>query len=227
MTLAPALAFLKWDNLVSGHQFALHEPMSGQLTTPGVFVILGPNGCGKSTLLRTLLGVQKPLSGTSKRSGQLAYVPQSHKVNHFFHIKVQDFVMQGLGPKPKPMQLANLQRLLSEWDLAADAHKSFHLLSGGQKTRAMIARALVSEPTLLCLDEPLASLDPCCQETLMKDLHRLAHGPSKVCVVMVDHHTDIFQKLLSAQIRFVRSHNSEVCTVRFESLLPSCCEAVL
>ena len=220
------LVFLEWEGLVSGHQFPLHQPLTGRLNGAGVFVILGPNGCGKSTLLRTLLGLHRPLSGISHSHGQIAYVPQTHKVNHFFHIRVQDFVLQGLGPRPKPSQVARLSQVMREWDLVTDSQKSFHTLSGGQKTRAMIARALISDPQLLCLDEPLASLDPGCQKTLMQDLHRLAHGPRQVCVVMVDHHTEGFQKLLSAQIHFVRNHNSEASTVRFEVLRPSCCEVV-
>jgi ABC-type molybdenum transport system ATPase subunit/photorepair protein PhrA len=86
----------------------------------------------------------------------------------------------------------------------------------------MVARALVSKPKMLCLDEPLASLDACCQKTLMQSLHTLAHGDEPLCVVMVDHHTDHFGHLLSSQISFERDHNSEECIVRIQDLTPTC-----
>ena len=240
---APASAsapYLNWQNLVCGlvGKAPLNYAFSGAIAKQGVHAILGPNGCGKSTFLRTLLGLAKPQQGNVQLLGKtprvqhplhegIGYVPQYQKVNHFFHLSVAEFVQQGFGPVSNKALLLSRTKLRDQlrlWDLEKEEEKSFHNLSGGQKTRAMVARALVGEPKLLLLDEPLASLDACCQKLLMDNLHQLAHQKG-VCVVMVDHHTVPFEHLLSSKIVFARSHNSEICTVNVEQLTPACCIA--
>lgn len=228
---------LVWNDLVLGHRGrqALNHPFSGVLDDGGIYAIVGPNGCGKSTLLKTWLGLLTPSKGSVTINGHrpescvtpLAYVPQSQQVNRFFQISVIDFVLQGFGrTPPAPNEARQKARaVLVQWDLSAEAERSFHLLSGGQKTRAMIARALVSNPRILFLDEPLANLDACCQAQLMDTLHHLAHQEN-MCVVMVDHHFESYEKLLSAQFVFERSHNDEVCTIKFEPRDDTCCRAL-
>ncbi|MCA2959732.1 MAG: ABC transporter ATP-binding protein [Silvanigrellales bacterium] len=237
------MAVVEWENLVCGYKGRepLNLPFSGRLETPGVFAIQGPNGSGKSTLLRTWLGLQQPRGGRVSLYGRapgrvhsisegLGYVPQFHKVNHYFHLTVRDFVRQGFGPVAQGDPVAEQARearvshLLGVWQLEADADRSFHVLSGGQKTRAMVARATASHPRILFLDEPLASLDTCCQQLLMDSLHALAHGGG-VCVVMVDHHFEPYAGHLSGKLSFHRGHNREVCSVTFEELTPTCCPA--
>jgi ABC-type Mn2+/Zn2+ transport system ATPase subunit len=243
-------ACVTWENLVCGYpgREPLNLPFSGSLVIPGVYAIQGPNGSGKSTLLRTWLGLQAPRAGRvtlfgatpgrAHASGEcIGYVPQFHKVNHFFHLTVRDFIAQGFGPTSRnggrgggdgrdaalrAARLARVEELLEQWQLGADADRSFHVLSGGQKTRAMVARAIANVPRAVFLDEPLASLDTCCQRLLMDSLHELAHARG-VCVVMVDHHVEAFERHLSGKLTFHRGHNSEVCSVSFETLTPSCC----
>jgi ABC-type Mn2+/Zn2+ transport system ATPase subunit len=225
---------LTWNNLVLGHRGrrGLNQPFSGRLEDGGIYAIVGPNGCGKSTLLKTWLGLVTPVEGSVFINGQppelrktpLAYVPQSQQVNQFFQINVLDFVLQGYGrhlpESEKAIQSA--MAALVQWDLSAESAQSFHLLSGGQKTRALIARALLSNPKMLFLDEPLANLDSCCQKQLMDTLHHLAHT-EQICVVMVDHHFDTYETLLSAQFVFERAHNDEVCSIKFEPRDDTCC----
>ncbi|NBX17919.1 MAG: ATP-binding cassette domain-containing protein [Proteobacteria bacterium] len=225
---------LNWENLVVGYagREPLNRPFSGVLEDGGIYAVVGPNGSGKSTLLKTWLGLLKPQSGgvnlngrpVLSQQGHLTYVPQTHKVNRYFQISVIDFVMQGFGPKPPPHSeaLQLVRESLVQWELSADADKSFHLLSGGQKTRALVARAILSKPKMIFLDEPLANLDQCCQEKLMNTLHVLAHKQN-ICVVMVDHHFEPYEKLLSAKFIFERSHNQEICSVRFEPKDDTCC----
>lgn len=225
---------LVWENLVVGYQSrpALNRPFSGRLDDGGIYAVMGPNGCGKSTLLKTWLGLLPAQHGSVQIANlspqhfqsKCAYVPQSQKVNKYFQITVQDFVMQGFGPKPPPREEAILRvrQALVEWDLSAEAQGSFHLLSGGQKTRALVARAILAQPKMIFLDEPLANLDSCCQEQLMNTLHELAHRRN-ICVVMVDHHFEAYEKFLSARFVFERSHNEEICSIRYEPKDDTCC----
>jgi ABC-type Mn2+/Zn2+ transport system ATPase subunit len=220
--------YLTWENLVSGYQRndPLHVPFSGEIRTPGIYAILGPNGCGKSTLMKSWLGLMKPLQGNvtlndspvqgAQHMAQgIGYVPQFHKVNRYFHITVQDFVKQGFGPQHKntPETQARIEQLLVQWQLDGYAQRSFHDLSMGQKTRAMVARTIVTPPKLLFLDEPLASLDRCCQWTLMKTLQNLTLEKN-VCVFMIEHHLENFEEMIAGKVVFERTHDRALCTVQ-------------
>lgn len=224
---------LVWKDLVSGptDRPPLHLPFSGAFDKPGLFAVKGPNGCGKSTLMRTWLGLVPPRSGTlnverntksavsPSPSRGVGYVPQAHRVNDYFHIAVRDFIAQGLGPHGirDAKDAKRVEDAIEQWQLTADRQRSFHELSGGQKTRAMVARAIVSTPSVVFLDEPLASLDACCQQLLMETLHGLTHS-EEVKVIMVDHHFDRFERYLSGTFWFRRFHDREICAVEF---LPS------
>lgn len=226
---------LTWDHLVVGYagREPLNRPFSGTLEDGGIYAIVGPNGSGKSTLLKTWLGLMPPQDGKislnghppGTRQGQLTYVPQTQKVNRYFQISIMDFVMQGFGrhPPEKSEALQLVREALVQWELTSEADKSFHLLSGGQKTRALVARAILSKPKMIFLDEPLANLDQCCQEKLMNTLHVLAHRQN-ICVVMVDHHFEAYEKFLSAKFIFERSHNQEICSIRYEPKDDTCCK---
>lgn len=228
---------LSWNGLVCGYadQEPLHTPFSGVIKEPGIYAVIGPNGSGKSTLLKTWLGLVPPRQGTVLFNGQpvlkrhdisqgIGYVPQSHRVNKFFHITVSDFIRQGYGPRHKDtaQSKTRIGELLEQWQLTDSATRSFHELSGGQKTRAMVARAIVSSPQALFLDEPLASLDGCCQDLLMETLHRFTHEKG-VWAIMIDHHFGPFEKYLAEKITFNRAHNQEICTISFQFREHACC----
>ncbi len=221
------MSYLSWSNLVVGYpnKKSLTNPFSGDITSPGIYAIVGQNGCGKSTLLKTWLGLIRPLSGavylndipipTEHNISQgVAYVPQFHAVNHYFHITVSDFIKQGRGPHYKFSEKDHKEilNLLSEWQLSGYENRSFHELSGGQKTRVLIVRAIISKPKMLFLDEPLASLDVCCQQQLMDTLEELTQE-HKVCIFIVDHHLDNFKSYLTTKINFTRKHDQEISTI--------------
>lgn len=224
---------LVWKNLVCGAasgpssgtwfgsastQEPLHLPFSGEIARPGLCAVRGPNGCGKSTLLKTFLGLMTPKSGrVSLLTASRGYVPQSNTVNRYFHISVRDFIRQGFGPDAQGSQNedARVDALIDEWQLTEAATRSFHELSIGQKTRAMVARAIVSVPRILFLDEPLASLDGCCQRQLMTTLSALCQTTG-MSVLMVDHHFERFEHLIQREIVFERTHNRETCVISFQ-----------
>jgi len=164
---------------------------------PGEFIgIFGPNGGGKTTLLRLLLGLLSPQKGKVELLGkppaevrdQVGYVPQVKRFDRQFPITALEVVLQGLlsqagfryGKKLREKALAAL-KLVS---LEHKANASFGTLSGGETQRTLIARALVSEPKILFLDEATAGVDAAAQEEIYQLLIELK---SKLTIVFVTH----------------------------------------
>lgn len=168
----------------------------------GEFIgIIGPNGGGKTTLLKLILGFLKPSQGSIKifdspagsscAQKKLAYVPQSIRFDREFPISVEEVVLSGLmshlpwygkfKQKDKQAALEALERVR----LADYAHCSFGTLSGGQAQRVLIARALVSNPQLLLLDEPTASVDNQAETDIYNILKELQE--QQMTILMVTH----------------------------------------
>lgn len=222
------MSTLAWTDLEIGYNDKnnLIYPCSGEISKPGIYAILGQNGCGKSTLLKTWLGLLPPLHGTITLQNSplphhhdisqgIAYVPQFHTVNKFFHISVFDFIKQGFGPHHThtKQDKLHIEQLLSDWQLSGYLHRSFHELSGGQKVRCMLVRAIVSNPKLLFLDEPLASLDVCCQQQLMDTLQSLVTN-KHIYVFMIDHHFERYSRYITGKILFQKHHDDTLSTVK-------------
>lgn len=168
---------------------------------PGEFIgMIGPNGGGKTTLLKLILGFLKPLKGTVKVFGetthsslmlnQLAYVPQAMRFDRDFPISVEEVVLSGLmsrlpwyGRFHKAERIA-AQKALEKIGLPHLAKASFGHLSGGQAQRVLIARALVSDPQLLLLDEPTASVDSQAEADIYALLNQLK---GQMTILMVTH----------------------------------------
>lgn len=132
--------------------------------------LLGPSGCGKSTLLRIIAGFETPTSGTVSFEGKdLSGVPAyERKVNTVFqryalfpHLDVFDNIAFGLNIKklPKKEIEQKVRKVLELVNLKGFENRTISSLSGGQQQRIAIARAIVNEPKVLLLDEPLAALD--------------------------------------------------------------------
>lgn len=159
--------------------------------------ILGPNGAGKSTLLKVLAGLipcpDVQLDGQSleavkpvQRARRIAYLPQG--VQAQWPITGQDLVMLGRMPhRTLPSRdLAVVQRVMAEVDTAHLADRSFATLSGGERARLLLARALAVEAPILLADEPIAHLDPNHQLRVLDLLRRRADAGDGVMVVLHD-----------------------------------------
>jgi zinc transport system ATP-binding protein len=164
--------------------------------------IVGPNGSGKTTLLRVILGLTKPESGTvtvfgeppkeALHHGVFGYLPQHLNVDIDFPATAMDVVLMGLyGRGGVFRRISKRDRkhaldMLEIMGMSSYENHIFGRLSGGQQQRVSIARALVSEPKLLILDEPSTGIDVVGQE----DFYHLLTGLQKrfnLSIIMVSH----------------------------------------
>ena len=170
----------------------------------GDFVaLLGPNGAGKTTLLKLILGLLPLKKGEIKIFGRpvkeiddvrsrIGYVPQSLSQNRRIPLTVEDVVMLGRFPYMKGLKFPSrqdrkkVQEVLELVGMAPLAKRLFSRLSGGQMQRVLIARALVTDPQLLILDEPDTGLDPAMSEGFYRFLNRL-HSELSLTILLVSH----------------------------------------
>ncbi len=163
--------------------------------------IIGPNGGGKTTLLKVMLGLLRPWSGEvvyhlpngGDSRGRLGYVPQFSTFDRDFPLRVRDMVLMGrLGHHGGRGLLRSYSRqdraaadaALDRLGLRGIARAHVSEISGGQLQRVLIARALVSSPEILFLDEPTASIDAESRETLSHLLEELNRA---IPIVVVTH----------------------------------------
>jgi zinc/manganese transport system ATP-binding protein len=154
----------------------------------GVFVgVLGPNGAGKTTFLRAALGLVRPASGRISVLGQpagrgraaIGYLPQTRTPLSDIALSGRDFVAVASGGGgwglawPDKAQRADVARVIELVDAGAFADRPLRTLSGGERQRLLLAQALLGEPKLLLLDEPLSSLDPPHQSATIALVHAL------------------------------------------------------
>ncbi|MGE0035959.1 MAG: ABC transporter ATP-binding protein [Xanthobacteraceae bacterium] len=170
---------------------------SGEFT-----VLLGPNGAGKTTLIRALAGVLpadgrieidgRPLQALSlrERARRIAYLPQGH-VTHW-PMDVASVVALGRHPhadafaSPTADDRAAIDVALTATGLEPLAARSVTSLSGGERARVALARALATQASILLADEPTMSLDPRHQLVVMELLVRVAHGGTAVLAILHD-----------------------------------------
>lgn len=144
--------------------------------------IIGPNGAGKTTALRGIMGQARPTGGRVilDESATIGHVPQHTNVDPSFPISSQHVVAMGrcLSSKklvwwPQAEDRFAVSAALEQVGLLSERRTKFGELSGGQRQRIFLARALVSNPQLLLLDEPFNGLDPANRDVLLEILQDL------------------------------------------------------
>lgn len=162
---------------VSGYIFKNH---TFRVDSGRVLAILGPNGRGKTTLLKTIIGLLPLSEGEIKIDGRIGYVPQHAAA--MFPYSVLDMVVMGrarqikLFESPKKADYELAFNALCVLGLSDFVHRNFLELSGGEKQLVLIARALVSECSVLVLDEPASALDFKNQNLILRTLKNLSRN---------------------------------------------------
>ncbi len=192
-------------------------------------VLLGPNGAGKTTILRLILGLAQPGSGTvrvlglepSSTRSAVGYVPQYSSYDPAFPISVEEVVrmgrLSGLWRRYRPADAAAVSRALELMDVADLRHRPYNALSGGQRRRVLVARALAAEPSFLILDEPSANMDAESEKRLYKALGDIKGSAT---ILVVTHDTGYVSALTDA-VLCVGEHREAGRIVARHAVLPT------
>ena len=171
--------------------------------------LAGPNGSGKTTLFRAILGLLPILGGSLSRNCPLSnfgYVPQSAALDPQFPLSVGEIVEMGAYGRVKPYQplpaeeKKQIEEVLDQVGMRHFAAKSFFACSGGQKQRILIARALMVNPKIMILDEPLSGVDEESRRSITDVLIKLTRDKN-IAVFFSSHDLEMVQRVADKIVR--------------------------
>ena len=198
---APAIISLEGLTVGYGRQPVL-ENISLSIPKGAFAGLLGANGSGKTTLLKTIAGIVPSLGGVIRFSPSGAmpgYVPQRESLDASFMLSSLEIVRMGLCGRIHPGRFPDKSDLEGSLDClrqagAGDlAKRPFAQLSGGQKQKVLIARALAARPDMLLLDEPTAGIDPEATEAIGALLRGL--NQAGMTILMVNHDRPVVRRI--------------------------------
>ncbi len=197
------------------------ENMSFTVYQGEFIAVLGPNGAGKSTLLKMLLGLLKPSAGTLHVLGkvpqrgnvEIGYVPQHRTLEADLALRARDLVGFGLDGQrwgiglPNRKRSALIEQALDEVDACDYADAPVGELSGGEQQRLLIAQALLTNPRLLLLDEPLSNLDLAHEQEIVSLVSRVSRSRN-VAVLLVSHDINPLLHVTDRVLYIARCHSA-------------------
>jgi len=187
-------------------QFVAVNGVSFDVQAGEIFGLLGPNGAGKSTLIRILTTLHVPTSGTARVGGfdiltesdgvrrSIGVIPQAMTSDLELSVEENLLIFSKLYGVPRAKRTRLIQELLESVELLQWAGKPVKLLSGGMRRRVEIARGLVSEPSVLFLDEPTTGLDPVSRAAVWEMLARI-RSQRDITILLTTHYMDEADKL--------------------------------
>lgn len=192
--------------------------------------ITGPNGGGKTTLLRIILKLLKPTSGTvahftnndSIKELSIGYLPQKNMIDSQFPITVGEVVALGLYGRSEYSNSDVKKAIIRTLELVGMndyVNHSIGRLSGGQLQRALLARAIISRPEILVLDEPLSYLDKRFEQRIYEIIESLAHHTT---IVLVSHEMSTIAAMANRHI--IVDRNLHICHSANHFIHYDCCD---
>jgi molybdate transport system ATP-binding protein len=190
-------------------RFAVHGPATA---------LWGPSGAGKTTVANVIAGLIRPDRGRIALDGEVLVdraqgvfvAPERRRIGYVFqdgrlfpHLTVRQNLLYGRMLTPRAQRSAALDDVVGLLDLGLHLGRRPGLLSGGEKQRVAIGRALLSSPRLLLMDEPLASLDIARREEILPYIERL-RDQAGVPIVYISHVRDEVERLASTVVRLDR-----------------------
>jgi manganese/iron transport system ATP-binding protein len=198
LTGQPSVVF---DRVSAGYgsRVALAD-VSLEVRPGSLLAVIGPNGAGKSTLLKLIAGLLRPSAGRVTVLGgppgsaarEIAYLPQAEAVDWEFPVTVGEVVTMGryarlgFGHEPRQVDRDRVRAALDTVGMADAIGRQIGALSGGQRRRVFLARAIAAEPELYLLDEPVTGVDARTQEDLMDVLEAEARSGKTVIATTHD-----------------------------------------
>ena len=182
---------LKCENLTFRYNRTGAPVLSGaslELKQGEIGILLGKNGSGKTTLFKNILGIHNPSAGSirfegenllkmprKERARRIAYVPQDI---HFGALSVFDSILMGrvsyFGLKASHADYTAVEKIVEDMQLGDFAHRNVDELSGGERQKIAIARAMAQEPKLMVFDEPPGNLDIANEQLIIQEAKKLA-----------------------------------------------------
>lgn len=192
-------------NMAAGYeQSVVLENVSMDVQKGCVTAVLGRNGVGKTTLMKSIIGLIKPMSGNIEWEGEditslppeqrvrrgIGYVPQGREI--FSTLTVEENLLLGFEALPKKINSSHiLEEIYELFPILKDMlHRKGGDLSGGQQQQLAIARALIGQPKLLLLDEPMEGIQPSIVQ-LIRDVIMKIAKEKMVGIVLVEHSLDL------------------------------------
>lgn len=197
------------------------QDMSLEVDEGEFIVVLGPNGAGKSTLLKLLLGLLKASAGIVRVLGKpphrgnnaIGYAPQHRTLEGDLALRARDLVGFGLDGQrwgtgwPSSRRAAIIDKALDEVDARSYADAPVGQLSGGEQQRLLIAQALLTNPRLLLLDEPLANLDLAHQQEIVALVANVCRSRN-VTIMLVSHDINPLLHVVDRVIFMANGHSA-------------------
>jgi len=203
----PAIVLERVDKSYAGSAAYVVRDFSLSITRGEFFCLIGPSGCGKSTVIKMIAGIEPPTSGAVTRPERIGMVFQSYALLPWLTVEANvAFAARMAGFAAKKVETLT-RRYLKMVRLEDFAKRYPRELSGGQRERVGLARALAVEPDVLLMDEPFSALDPVMVDQLHADVLRIWAETGKT-VVMVSHNFEeaVF---LADRIRIIRDGRLE------------------